>query len=160
MRVLFITLAAGAALVAGCSPKPADNGVAAANAAAANSVAAAPAAPAATPAAAAGPAGPITLADLPAPTAGQWQRVSTQDGAAPETSTKCLSGKPINPTEDGPPCAKVTVLRTATGGFVFGGDSPSSGVSAKLDWAGEGNFRPSFTTDADMAMTGGGGPPM
>jgi hypothetical protein len=161
MRVLFITLAAGAALVAGCSPKPADNG---ANAAAGNVAAAAPAAPATTPAAApaaaAAAAGPITLADLPAPTAGQWRRVSSQDGAAADTSTKCLSGKVIDPTEGAPPCAKITAVRTATGGFVVDGDCPNNGVSAKLHMAGEGDFKTSFTTDAQMSMTGGPGPPV
>ena len=157
MRMLIVTLAAGAALVAGCSQKPAES----ANAAnAANVAAAAPAqAPAAAPAAA-GPAGPITLADLPAPTAGLWQRVSIQDGGAPQTSTKCLTGKPIDPTEGGPPCSKITATRTAAGGFVFDGDCANNGVSAKMHMAGEGDFKTSFTTDAEMSMTGGGGPPV
>src|SRR5580704_15256757 len=79
MRGLVIGLAVSVAVLAGCS-KPADNAANATNTAAA----AAPAAPVAAPAvtAPAGPAGPITLAQLPAPTAGQWSRNSSQDGAA------------------------------------------------------------------------------
>jgi hypothetical protein len=109
---------------------------------------------------AAGPAAPIGVADLPAPAAGQWKRLSSQDGAAGQTSTKCLTGKPIDPTEGGPTCAKLTVVRTATGGFVIDGDCPANGVSAKLHMAGEGDFKTSFTTDSSMSMSGAGGPPM
>jgi hypothetical protein len=148
MRGLWIGLAAGAAVLAGCS-KPADNG-----ANATNSAAAAPAAAAA----AAGPAGPITLAQLPAPTAGQWSRASSQDGAPAATDSKCLDGKPIDPM-DGMPmkCAKMDATRTASGGFVVNGDCPNNGMDAKLTLAGEGDFSKSFTTDSTMVMTGGPG---
>ena len=120
-------------------------------------------APAAAPAAvaAAGPAGAITLADLPAPTAGNWQRVGSQDGGPPETSNKCLDGKPLNPL-DGMPmkCAKMDLARTASGGFTMDADCPNNGVDAKLHMAGEGDFGKAFTTDATMSMTGGPGPAM
>lgn len=149
MRGWWIGLAAGAAVLAGCS-KPADNGASAANTAA-GPVAAAPVA-------AGGPAGPITLAQLPAPTAGQWSRASSQDGAPASTDSKCLDGKPIDPT-DGMPmkCAKMDATRTASGGFVVNGDCPNNGVDAKLTLAGEGDFSKSFTTDSTMVMTGGPG---
>jgi hypothetical protein len=159
IRANLVTLAACAAALVACS-KPA------AQAPAVN-VAAAPAASAAAPAAlapsapgAAGPAGPIDVKDLPAPAAGLWKRASSQDGAPAQTSTKCLTGKSIDPTEGGPACAKLTVVRTATGGFVVDGDCPANGVSAKLHMAGEGDFKTSFTTDTSMSMSGGGGPAM
>jgi hypothetical protein len=168
MRSVWIGVAAaaaGAVALAGCG-KPA--GSAAANGAAgANVAAAAPAAgakdaagAAALPAAAAaaGPAGPMKLSDLPAPTAGQWTRVSTQDGGAPETGTKCMDGKPIDPAEGMPgKCASMTAERTATGGFKVTGDCPNHGVDAKLAMSAEGDFKKSFTMDAQMTMTGGPG---
>ena len=155
MRGFVFGLALGAVALVGCS-KPADNAAAGGtNAAVASSVA--PAASAVAPAAA-GPAGPITLAQLPAPPAGQWSRSSSQDGAAATTDSKCLDGKPIDPT-DGMPvkCAKLDATRTATGGFVVVGDCPNNGIDAKLTLAGEGDFSKSFTTDSTMVMTGGPG---
>ncbi len=156
--VLMGVAVVAAAALAGCG-KPASNatGNAADNsAAAANVAAAAPAAPAA--AAAAGPAGPIAVSDLPAPTAGQWTRVSSQDGGAAQTDSKCFDGKPIDPNEGMPTaCAKLDAERTATGGFKVSGDCPNNGVDAKLTLAGEGDFKKSFTTDATMTMTGGPG---
>ncbi len=164
MRGLVVSVALsagvlGAVALAGCS-KPADNAAAGANTAAA---AAAPVAatPAATPAVASGPAGPITLAQLPAPTAGQWSRSSSQDGAAAEPGTKCMDGKPIDPTDGVMKCPKMDVTRTATGGFVVVADctggGPGGAMKAKLNLAGEGDFSKSFTTDATMTMTGGPG---
>lgn len=151
MRGLTVGLALGALMLVACS-KPAAN--------ATNTAAAAPATPtvAAAPAAAPGPAGAITLAELPAPTAGLWQRASSQDGAAAETGTKCLDGKPIDPT-DGMPmkCVKWDVQRTGAGGFVAVGDCPNNGITAKLTLAGEGDFSKAFTTDSTMVMTGGPG---
>jgi hypothetical protein len=135
-------------------------GNAAANAAGGNEAAAAAPA-AAAPAAAsapAGPAGPMALTDLPAPTAGEWSRASSQDGGAVETSTKCMSGKSIDPSEGLPgKCATMTAERTATGGFKVTGDCPNNGVDAKLMMAAEGDFKKSFTMDAQMTMTGGPG---
>jgi hypothetical protein len=154
-----MTLAVCATALAACS-KPAAQSQAANVAAAPAASASAPAAPASAAPMAAGPAGPIDVADLPAPAAGQWKRVSSQDGGASQTSTKCLTGKPIDPTEGGPTCAKLTVVRTATGGFAIDGDCPNNGVSAKLHMAGEGDFKTSFTTDTTMSMSGAGGPPM
>jgi hypothetical protein len=154
MRGIAIGLAVLA--LAGCS-KPADtsNAVAANEAAGNGAAAALPAAPAAP-----GPAGPITLAQLPSPPAGQWQRVSSQDGAAAETTTKCLSGKPIDPMEGMPmKCAKMDVARTASGGFTIVGDCPNNGMDAKLHMSGEGDFTKTFTTESTMAMTGGPGGP-
>jgi hypothetical protein len=140
-------------VLGGCS-KPAANAASAANTAAGGPVAAAPAAPAT----ASGPAGPITLAQLPAPTKGNWSRASSQDGGAATTDTKCLDGKPIDPTEGLPmKCAKMDATRSATGGFVVDGDCPNNGMDAKLTLAGEGDFAKSFTTDATMVMTGGPG---
>ncbi len=156
-RTNLLVLVACAAALAACS-KPAAQSSAASAAVASAASAAAPAAPA--PAAAAGPAGPINVAELPAPAAGLWKRTSSQDGGAAQDSTKCLSGKPIDPTEGGPACTKITALRTATGGFVVDGDCPANGVSAKLHMAGEGDFKTSFTTDTTMSMSGGGGPAM
>jgi hypothetical protein len=159
MRAILFTLAATAALMAGCS-KPAPKAESA-DASGAPASAAAPAAPAAPAAAPSGPAGPITLAELPAPTAGLWKRVSSQDGEAATTDNKCLTGKPIDPTEGLPgKCAKMDAQRTAKGGFVVDADCPANGVEAKLHLAGEGDFKSSYTTDASMSMSGGGGPPM
>lgn len=154
MRGLLIGLALGAVALAGCA-KPADN--AAANTAA-TPVATAPAAPTA-PAAAAGPAGPIALAELPAPTAGQWSRSSSQDGAAATPGSKCQDGKPIDPL-DGVPmkCSKMDATRTDSGGFVVIADCAGGpGMEVKLTLAGEGDFAKSFATDATMDMTGGPG---
>ena len=161
MRAVWVGAALAVLAVAACS-KPAANVAAntaeaaasAANDAAASAVNAAGEAAAA----ASGAAGPIAVGDLPAPTAGQWTRVSSQDGAAAETSGKCFDGKPIDPT-DGLPgkCATLTAERTATGGFKVAGDCPSNGVDAKLSLAGEGDFKKSFTMDAQMTMTGGPG---
>ena len=106
---------------------------------------------------ASGPAGPIALADLPAPTAGQWTRVSSQDGGAPETGGKCLDGKPIDPTEGMFKCPSLKAERTATGGFKVSGDCPNNGIDAKLTLSGEGDFKQSFTMDSEMVMTGGPG---
>ncbi len=159
IRANLVTLAVCAAALVACS-KPAAQSSAANVAAAPAASAAAPTAPAPAAPVAAGPAGPIDVADLPAPAAGLWKRASSQDGAAAQTSTKCLTGKPIDPTEGGPACAKLTAVRTATGGFVVDGDCPANGVSAKLHMAGEGDFKTSFTTDTTMSMSGGGGPPM
>jgi hypothetical protein len=164
MRGCVIGLALGAAALAGCS-KPADNAAANATNAAAAPVAATPAtAPAAAPAAptvAAGPAGPITLAQLPAPTAGRWARKSTQDGKPEPPGSKCLNGKPIDPL-DGMPlkCSKMDATRTASGGFVVIADCAGRGMEAKLTLAGEGDFAKSFSTDATMDMTGGPGGPV
>jgi len=162
MRGVLIGLAVGALALAGCS-KPADNTAAnATNTAAATPAAATPAAtPAAAPAAA-GPAGPITVAELPAPTAGQWSRSSSQDGAPATPGTKCMDGKPIDPTDGGAmKCPKMDATRTATGGFVVvaecTGGGPGGGMTAKLSLAGEGDFIKSFTTDSTMTMTGGPG---
>ena len=113
--------------------------------------------PAATNAAPAQAAATTSPGDMPAPTAGLWQRVSTQDGAPPETSTKCLTGKPIDPTEGGPPCPGPTIARSATGGFVYDADCSANGVSMKLHMTGEGDFKQSFTTDATAVMSGGPG---
>lgn len=155
MRGVWIGVAAavGVVALAGCG-KPA--GSAAANGAAgANALAAAPAGGARD---AAGAAGPMQLSELPAPTAGQWTRVSTQDGGAPQTGTKCMDGKPIDPAEGLPgKCASLTAERTATGGFKVTGECPNNGVTAKLSMAAEGDFKKSFTMDAQMTMTGGPG---
>jgi hypothetical protein len=160
MRGVLIGLAVSVVALAGCS-KPADNTAAnATNAAAATPAAATPAATPAAPAAAAGPAGPISVAELPAPTAGQWSRSSSQDGAAAEPGTKCMDGKPIDPTDGVMKCPKMDATRTATGGFVVIADCTGGGpggMSAKLSLAGEGDFTKSFTTDATMTMTGGPG---
>jgi hypothetical protein len=168
MRAFVVGAALGVVMLAGCS-KPADNTNAANSAAAVSNSAATVASSAASTAtaaantAAAAAAGPIQLSQLPAPTAGQWTEVSIQDGGAPQTSGKCLSGKPIDPNEGAPmKCASMTATRTATGGFVVIADCPNNGVDAKLSLAGEGDFTKSFTTDASMTMTGGpgGGGPM
>jgi len=161
MRGFVLGLAMGAAALAGCS-KSADNAAASAASAAATSAAAAAssAAEAASAAAsvAAGPAGPITLAQLPAPTKGLWSRASSQDGAAATTDSKCMDGGPIDPMNGMPmKCAKLDATRTATGGFKVVGDCPNNGVDAKLTLAGEGDFSKSFTTDSTMVMTGGPG---
>jgi hypothetical protein len=151
MTRIMIGLLLGVAALAACS-KPASNEANAASNVAAAAPAAAPvaAAPAATP-------GPITLADLPAPTAGLWTRVSSGDGGA-NTDTKCMDGKPINPMEGLPgACAKMDAMRTATGGFTLNGDCPNNGVDAKLTMAAEGDFSKHFTTDSTMTMTGGPG---
>jgi hypothetical protein len=151
MRGLAAGLAVAMVVFTGCS-KTADNTAASAT----NTAAATPAS--ATAPAAAGPAQPITLAQLPAPTAGQWSRSSSQDGAAATTDNKCMDGKPIDPM-DGMPvkCAKLDATRTATGGFVVVGDCPNNGIDAKLTLAGEGDFTKSYTTDSTMVMTGGPG---
>jgi hypothetical protein len=159
MRVALIGAAAvlGLAALGACAKS---GGTVASNAAGANVAATAPAAGAAKDASAvaAGPAGPIALTDLPAPTAGQWSRASSQDGGAADTSTKCMSGKPIDPTEGLPgKCATMTAERTATGGFKVVGDCPNHGVDAKLAMSAEGDFKKSFTMDAAMTMTGGPG---
>jgi hypothetical protein len=166
MRGIVVGAALGIVMLAGCS-KPADSTNAANTAAAVSNDAATVASSAASTAsaaantaavAAAGPAGPIQLSQLPAPTAGQWTEVSIQDGGPPQTSSKCLSGKPIDPNEGAPAkCASITATRTATGGFVVIADCPSNSVDAKLSLAGEGDFTKSFTTDATMTMTGGPG---
>ena len=167
MRWALIGVAAvAAAALAGCG-KPAATTAenAAANAAqgaaqgAAQAAAGADAAVnAAATVAATKPGGPIALADLPAPVAGQWTRVSSQDGAAPQTDGKCFSGKPIDPNDGMPkPCAKLDAERTASGGFVVKGECANNGIDAKLTLAGEGDFKKSFTTDATMTMTGGPG---
>ncbi len=158
MRGLVVGLMLGAVALAGCS-KPADNMASASAVSAAQSAAAAAAAVASAAApAATGPAGPITLAQLPAPTAGQWSRSSSQDGAAPTTDTKCMDGKPIDPTNGLPmTCAKMDATRTATGGFVVVADCPANGVDAKLTLSGEGDFSKHYTTDAAMALSGGPG---
>jgi hypothetical protein len=141
--------------LAACS-KPAATNEAGGASATANAPAPTAAAAPAWPAAA--PAGAMSLADLPAPPAGQWTRVSSQDGGAPTTDTKCLDGKAIDPTEGMPAkCASMTAERTATGGFTVSGDCPNNGIDAKLTLAGEGDFKKSFTTDATMVMTGGPG---
>jgi hypothetical protein len=161
MRGLVLGLALGAVALAGCS-KTADNsaanGSSAAPAAAASTAATPAAATSAAAPAAAGPAGPITLAQLPAPTAGQWSRSSSQDGAAATTDTACMDGKPIDPMAGMPvKCAKMNATRTASGGFVVAGDCPNNGIDAKLTLAGEGDFSKSYTTDSTMVMTGGPG---
>jgi hypothetical protein len=160
MRGVWIgvaAMAAGAVALSGCG-KPA--GSAAANGAAgANVAATAPAGGAKdAAAAAAGAVGPVKLSELPAPTAGQWTRVSTQDGGAPQTGTKCMDGKPIDPAEGMPgKCASMTAERTAAGGFKVTGDCPNNGVDAKLAMSAEGDFKKSFTMDTQMTMTGGPG---
>ena len=149
MRSHLVLLCAVGALAACSKPAPP------ASNAAANTAAAAPAAPVAvmpaTPAASGAPG------EMPAPKAGLWQRVSSQDGGAPDTGTKCMSGKPIDPSEGGPPCSGVTVTRTPTGGFVYDAECGGGGMSGKLHMTGEGDFNQSFTTDSTMAMTGGPG---
>jgi hypothetical protein len=162
MRAVWVSAAVLALAAAGGCNKPAANvaaNTAAAAAGAANEAAATAASAAGEASAvASGAAGPMAVTDLPAPTAGQWTRVSSQDGAAAETSAKCFNGKPIDPT-DGLPgkCATLTAERTATGGFKVAGDCPNNGVDAKLTLAGEGDFKKSFTMDAQMTMTGGPG---
>ena len=161
MRILWVGVALAAMALAGCS-KPADNAAGGANTAASSATPGAtpPAAVAVAPAVS-GPAGPITLAQLPAPTAGQWSRASSQDGAPASTDPKCLDGKPIDPTDGIMKCPKMDVTRTATGGFVVvaecTGGGPGGGMQAKLNLAGEGDFSKRFTTDATMTMTGGPG---
>ena len=160
MRGLWVSVAIGVVALAGCS-KPADNSAAnATNSAAATPAAAAPAAGGAT-AAASGPAGPISVAELPAPTKGQWSRSSSQDGAAAEAGTKCMDGKPIDPTDGVMKCPKMDAARTATGGFTVTADctggGPGGAMQAKLQLSGEGDFSKSFTTDSTMTMTGGPG---
>ena len=153
----LLALAAVAALAACGKPAgDASNRVANGAAAAANDAAAAPAGE--PTAVASGAAGPIAIGQLPAPTAGQWTRLSSQDGGAPESSAKCFDGKPIDPT-DGLPgkCASMSAERTATGGFKVAGDCPSNGVDAKLSLAAEGDFTKSFTMDAQMIISGGPG---
>ena len=151
MRGLWMGATLGALALAGCS-KPADN--------AASNVAAAPvSAPASPPAAEpAASGGPITLAQLPAPTAGRWSRASIQDGKPESPGSKCLDGKPIDPL-DGMPmkCAKMDATRTPSGGFVVIADCSGNGVEAKLSLAGEGDFKKSFSTDATLSTSGGPG---
>ena len=129
MRLLWVGLAVCGAMIA--------------SAAAANVTAQAPTAGAAT---------------MPSPKAGLWQRASSQDGAPPDTSTKCLDGSPLDPMQGTPvTCASVTVQRTADGGFVFDGDCPNNGVSAKIHMTGVGDFNKAFSTGSTMTMTGGPG---
>lgn len=157
MRWGLIGAAVAVAALAGCA-KPSSNAAAnGADNAAANTAAVNAAAPEAT-AVAGGPAGPIAVSDLPAPTAGQWTRASSQDGAPAQTDNKCFSGKPIDPNEGMPkPCAKLDAERTASGGFTVSGDCSNNGINAKLTLSGEGDFKKSFTTDSSMTMSGGPG---
>ena len=71
MRGFAFGLALGVVALVGCS-KPADNAAASGTMPRRRRRSA--------PAAAAGPAGPIALAQLPAPTAGQWSRSARQPG--------------------------------------------------------------------------------
>jgi len=156
VRGMIMVLAMSAA-AAGCSKPAADAGSNTTNAGTAP-VAAAPAAPAAavvTP----GPPGPITLAQLPAPTAGKWARVSTQNGKSEPPSSKCLNGRPIDPLDGMKmPCSKMDARRTAGGGFVvIAACANGAGIEAKLKLSGEGDFARRFSTDATLDMTGGPG---
>lgn len=150
MRNSFLFACALGGLAA-CSQKPAEP---AANAAAAapSAQAAAPAEPAAAAAAASGGSD-----QMPAPTAGRWQRVSSQDSAPPETSVQCMDGKPIDPTQGGPPCGSVTVSRTPTGGFRYNAICNGGGMSMILHMTGDGDFKTGFTTDATTGLSGGPG---
>ncbi len=94
MRGFAFGLVLSVVALVGCS-KTADN-------AAAGGTNAADAATSCRAGGGAGPAGPIALAQLPAPPAGQWSRSSSQDGAAATTDGKCLDGKPIDPTDGMP----------------------------------------------------------
>ena len=171
MRAWVLCLLGGVALIScamgGCAPKSA-GGNAAANA----SASAAPPAPAAAAGAAANASGPDSMfgetnaasgvpkgieASLPSPKAGLWKRVSVQDGAAPDTSTKCLDGGPINPVEGGPACQNVDVGTTPQG---VSFDCSNNDMGAKLHMTFSGDYQSSFTSDAVMNMTGGPGPAM
>lgn len=154
MRVALTCLAVGAALLTACSKKPEQTAPGAASApppTAAPADGTAPAVALATP-------GPITLAELPAPKAGLWQRVSQSDSDPAQTDTKCQDGKPLDPTKDGPPCQKINAMRTATGGFTIDGVcGAGKGVSGKMHLAGEGDFSRAYTTDTNIVLTGGPG---
>lgn len=144
-----LVFACAVSALAACSQKPVEP--------AANTAAAPPVQAAATtepPASATASGGSD---QMPAPTAGLWQRVSSQDNAPAETSDQCMDGKPIDPSVGGPPCASVTVSRTPTGGFRYNAVCNGGGMSMILHMTGEGDFKTSFTTDASTGLSGGPG---
>ncbi len=160
--ILIISCAAlAAALLTGCSKKPAETSTTQITTTTTTTSSSAavqpnlPTAPAATPG---GPMTTITADQLPAPKAGLWQRISQQDSDPPSTDTKCMTGKPLNPMADGPPCAHVDIRRTSTGGFVLDANCPANGVTAKLHTAAEGDFNSAYTADSTMTMSQAGTP--
>ena len=143
-------LALAATVGCGKSTQSAASGGAAAN------VGAAPAAPVAP---SSGPAWgsttdttkPITLAKLPAPSAGEWSLVARQNGGAPVSSKTCFDGKPIDPTSGMVEhCEKLDAVRTADGGFQVTGECSNNGVTTTLLMRGVGDFRTSFYTDTEV----------
>jgi hypothetical protein len=111
------------------------------------------AAPASGPASGSETIQPITLAELPAPTAGEWVLSVTQGGGgAPSVSRVCLDGKPINPSQGMvKPCEKLDAVRTADGGFKVTGVCSNNGVTTTLLMRGVGDFRKSFYTDTELS---------
>jgi hypothetical protein len=96
---------------------------------------------------------PVTLAELPAPTAGEWVLVVTRGGGgAASVSRVCLDGKPINPSQGmAKPCEKLDAVRTADGGFKVTGACTNNGVTTTLLMRGVGDFRKSFYTDTELS---------
>jgi len=147
------------ALIGGCSKKTAESSSTTTSTTTTSSApAATPAVSAALAAAAGGPTTPITAAQMPAPKAGLWERVSTQDAEAPITDRKCVAGKPMDPMADGPPCKQVEYRRTATGGVVVDAACPNNGVTAKLHMTAEGDFNSAYVTESTMTMSMAGSP--
>jgi len=156
MRRVFVATGLVALAVLGACAKKPDQPAPAPQAAAPT---AAPAQPSAE--AAASPAAPlavITADQIPTPKLGLWERVSVQDADPPQTDRKCMGGKPIDPMEGGPKCAKVDISRTATGGFVLDADCPNNGVDARLHTSAEGDFNSAYTSDSTMTLSQAGTP--
>jgi len=96
---------------------------------------------------------PITLAELPAPPAGEWVRVVTRNGGGGQSVSRvCLDGKPINPTQGmAKPCERLDAVRTADGGFKVTGACSNNGVTTTILMRGVGDFRTSFYTDTELS---------
>ena len=148
-RTALILVAAGAALVAGCS-KSGGNTTAAASAGAPAS------------AATSGPDTVITSADLPHPKAGVWAVSTSTNGGPAHTSQSCYHGEPFKMNEHPVPgCTGMVLKRTFLGDYVMDAQCAEHGIESSMhmvvhgDWTGG-----SYTTNGSVHMVFPGRPPM
>jgi hypothetical protein len=132
---------AALSLLAACGPKPSANATANAGA------------PTAGAAPASGPDVQITMADLPHPRAGLWQKVVDDGDGKPTTSTNCLSDKTPTMPKGPPGCSQFSMKRTFLGHIVTDMNCVTPQFTMVMHADASGDFQTNMTSDVTMTVS-------
>jgi hypothetical protein len=100
-----------------------------------------------------GPDVPITMADLPRPRAGLWQKVVDDGDGKPTTTTNCLSGKGAAMPKGPPGCSQFTMKRTFLGHIVTDMNCVTPQFTMVMHAEASGDFQTNMTSDVTMTVS-------